>query len=75
MRQLLPLNGYILHTSVPRSLRYAPAPGNAFVLSVETSDSSTHVIRESVNEREREIEIGIEICLLFVGCSPVTIFT
>ena len=34
----------------------APAPGNAFVLSVETSDSSRRVIRDSVNESERERE-------------------
>ena len=46
----------IFLTSVPRRLRCAPAPGNAFVLSVETCDSSRCVIREGMNERERERE-------------------
>ena len=52
----------LLSTSVPRRLQYAPAPGNAFVLSVETSDSLRRVIRESVieSEREREKETDFE---------------
>ena len=42
-------------------------PGNAFVLSVETCDSSRRVIRESVNEREREREREREICISHVS--------
>ena len=46
----------LFYTSVPRRLHCTMAPGNSFVLSVETCDSSSRVIRESVNESEREKE-------------------
>ena len=45
---------FLSSTSVPRRLRCAPAPGNAFVLSVETCDSLRRVIRE--RERKKDLE-------------------
>ena len=45
-----------IYTSVSRRIRYAPAPENALVLSVETCDSSGRVIRERERERERKRE-------------------
>ena len=44
----------LFKTSVPMRLRFAPAPGNAFVLSVEAYNISRRVIREREREGERE---------------------